>query len=334
MRLTAQRLADKMRELAGAGKVSPGGKVLFVDDGSRDGTWGIIEQLCAQDGLFAGVRLSRNSGHQNALFAGLMAAKDGADMVISIDADLQDDISAIDMMVDEFLKGCDVVYGVRSSRESDGFLKRFTAERYYKLLRSLGCDIVFNHADYRLMSSRALEALSQYGEQRLFLRGLVPMLGYKTAIVHYARGSRGGGQSKYPPKRMVSLAIDGLLSLSLRPLRMIIVMGLLMLVVAAALFVYSIVSLCVGRTVLDWKLVTFSVWAVGGVVVTSLGVVGEYVGRAYFESKSRPRFNVEKCIGLGGGSGDDDVRGDAVGDMLGANSAGVGLGDGATEDIR
>ena len=295
----AQRLGEKIEALAASGIVSGESKVVFVDDGSRDGTWGIIEQLAAQGCLFAGVKLSRNRGHQNALHAGLMAVRDEADMVISIDADLQDDIDAIDKMVAEYHKGCDIVYGVRGNREKDGFFKRASAQGYYKLLRSLGCDTMYNHADYRLMSARALDALSEYNEQRLFLRGLVPMLGYKTSVVHYARGVREAGESKYPLKRMLTLALDGLLGLSLRPLRLVTVVGAIMLVLAAAMFVYLVVALCIGKSILDWKIVTFSVWAVGGIITLSLGIVGEYVGRAFQEAKRRPLYNIEKKLGIG-----------------------------------
>ena len=295
---TAMKLEEKMKALIGAGNISDSGKVVFVDDGSRDGTWAAIEKLCARDKLFAGVKLSRNSGHQSALLAGLMAVKDEADMVISIDADLQDDINAIDKMVEEYNKGCDVVYGVRDSRKNDGFFKRSSAQGYYKLLRSLGCDIVFNHADYRLMSARAIETLSGYNEQRPFLRGLVPLLGYKASVVEYERGVREAGNSKYPLKRMLTLAMDGLMSLSMRPLRIITVVGSLMLIAAAAMLVYRIVLLCMGQAVLDWEIVTFSIWAVGGIITLSLGIVGEYVGRVYFETKRRPRYNIDKTTGL------------------------------------
>jgi len=297
---TAKRLAAKMSALAERGEISGDGKIVFVDDGSRDGTWELIERLCEGDGVFAGVKLSRNRGHQRALLAGLMAVRDRADIVVSIDADLQDDVGAIDAMVAEYLGGCDIVYGVRRDRSSDSFLKRATAEWYYKLLRSLGCDIVFNHADYRLMSSRALEALSEYGEQSPFLRGLVPMIGFKTAQVGYERGVREAGESKYPVKRMLALAFDGLTSLSLRPLRIVTAAGAVMLLVAFALLVYAIVALCLGQSALDWKLLMFSIWAVGGIVTFSLGIVGEYVGRSYMEAKRRPRYNIDRTAGLAG----------------------------------
>ena len=297
LRETARRLGIKLRSIIERGDIADDSKIVFVDDGSRDGTWGIIEQLSAEDNVFAGIKLSRNRGHQHALLAGLMTVRKSADSVISIDADLQDDIGAIDGMVKEYLNGCDIVYGVRQNREKDSFFKRFTAETYYKLLRRLGCDIVFNHADYRLMSSRALEALSEYNEQSLFLRGLVPMLGYKTAVVPYTRGVREAGESKYPLKRMLALALNGLFSLSLRPLRIVMATGFVMILAALALLVYSIVRLCMGDTILDWKIIMVSIWGVGGIITFSLGIVGEYVGRAFMEAKRRPRYNVEKTVG-------------------------------------
>ena len=297
LRETAMKLRGKMKELMREKKISEAGKIVFVDDGSRDATWSIIRSLCDEDSIFAGIGLSRNRGHQNALYAGLMTVKDEADMVISIDADLQDDKDAIDRMVDEFLSGCDIVYGVRKSRDKDSFFKRFTAERYYTILRRLGCDIVFNHADYRLMSAEALGALSEYGEQRLFLRGLVPLLGYKTAVVEYERGERTAGVSKYPLKRMLTLAFDGVASLSLRPLRMVAATGALMLLAALAILVWMFVAFCMGRIVPDRRIIVFSIWAVGGLVMLGLGVVGEYVGRAFMETKKRPRYNISRTAG-------------------------------------
>jgi glycosyltransferase involved in cell wall biosynthesis len=297
--VTAERLRGKIKALMSAGKISDGSRIVFVDDGSRDGTWGIIEGLCAGDSLFAGIRLSRNQGHQHALLAGLMAVRNDADMAISIDADLQDDIDAIDKMVMEYESGCDIVYGVRKNRKKDGFFKRVSAKRYYKLLRSLGCDIVPGHADCRLMSSRAMAALSEYSEQRMFLRGIVPLLGFKTAIVEYERDARRGGKSKYPLKRMLSLAFDGLTALSLRPLRIVTAVGVVMLLAAAALLIWLLVSLITGRQADGWEIVMVSVWAVGGIVTLSLGVVGEYVGRAYMEAKRRPRYSIDRTAGFG-----------------------------------
>jgi glycosyltransferase involved in cell wall biosynthesis len=298
LRETARRLGEKTATLIKEGRISEKSRVVFVDDGSRDSTWDIINNLCDGDNLFAGVGLSRNRGHQNALFAGLMTVRNAADMIISIDADLQDDTDAIGQMVDEYLSGCDIVYGVRESRKKDSVFKRVTAEGFYKLLRVLGADIVFNHADYRLMSSRALGALAEYGEQSLFLRGLVPMLGYKTAVVKYERGKRYAGESKYPLKKMLALAFNGAASLSLRPLRIITAIGAIMLIAAAALLIYLIVALCQGKSVLDWKIVTFSIWFIGGFIMLALGIVGEYVGRAYMETKRRPRYNIDRTAGM------------------------------------
>ena len=286
-----------MESLKDRGMISGASRIVYVDDGSRDSTWELIERFSADDDMIAGIKLSRNRGHQYALLAGLMAVRNSADMVISLDADLQDDIDAVDKMVEEYQNGCDIVYGVRGSREKDSFFKRFTAESYYRTLRSLGCDIVFNHADYRLMSSRALEALSGYGEQDLFLRGLVPMLGYKTSTVRYDRGVREAGESKYPLKRMLALAINGLTSLSLRPLRIVTAAGCVMIALALALLVYSIVTVCMGQSMLDWKLQTVSIWGVGGIVTLSVGIVGEYVGRMHMETKRRPRYFIDRTSG-------------------------------------
>ena len=294
---TSVRLGGKLKSLISGGMISDASKVVFIDDGSTDGTWEIISALCVSDALFAGIGLSRNRGHQYALYAGLMAVKDEADIVISIDADLQDDADAIDAMVNEYLHGNDIVYGVRKKRATDSFFKRVTAEGYYKLLRRFGCDVVFNHADYRLMSSRALDALADYREQRLFLRGLVPLLGYKTSTVEYDRAERFAGQSKYPLKKMLSLAFDGIMSLSLRPLRIVTAAGGIMLVAAIALFVWLVVLLCMGQSVTDWRIAVFSIWAVGGLLMLGIGIVGEYVGRTYIETKQRPRYVIDKVIG-------------------------------------
>jgi glycosyltransferase involved in cell wall biosynthesis len=295
---TVSRLREKMTSLTSGGKISASSRVLLVNDGSRDKTWEMIRALCEQDPLFTGVSLSRNRGHQNALLAGLMTARGRADMVVSMDADLQDDIGAVDKMVDEYLKGADVVYGVRNKREKDTFFKRFTAEGYYKLLGAMGCQVVFNHADYRLLSARALDALSEYGERSMFIRGVIPMLGYKTATVPYERGERFAGESKYPLKKMLALAFDGIYSLSLRPLRFITGLGVALLVLAFALFIYAIVRLCMGFTILDWKIIVISIWGVGGLILIALGLVGEYVGRAYMELKQRPRYHIGETVGL------------------------------------
>ena len=298
LRETAARLLMKMKDMMSEGKISDAGKIVFVDDGSSDGTWSIIEDLCASNPFFAGIKLSRNCGHQLALLAGLMEVRNEAGLVISLDADLQDDIDAVDRMVSEYFSGFEIVYGVRKSREKDSFFKRVTAECYYKFLRRCGCDIVFNHADYRLMSARALEALSMFGEQRLFLRGLVPLIGLKTTVVEYDRGVREGGESKYSLGRMMSLAFDGLMSLSLRPLRLVMVAGALMLLAAMALLFYSVITFFMCQVVPYLRIVLISVWAVGGIITLSLGVVGEYVGRVHVEVKRRPRYFVDKTTGL------------------------------------
>lgn len=295
---TAARLREKIRNLIGEDKISSDSRVLFVDDGSKDGTWAVIRNLCAADRLFAGVSLSRNRGHQNALLAGLMTVRGRAGMVVSMDADLQDDINAIDKMIDEYLSGTDVVYGVRSSRDKDTFFKRLTAEGYYRLLDAMGCQVVFNHADYRLLSARALDALSEYGEQNMFIRGIIPMLGFKTSTVMYERGERFAGESKYPLKKMLKLAFDGIYSLSLKPIRFITGLGVTLLILAAALLVWSLVRLSAGHAMLGWKIVTISVWGVGGLILIALGIIGEYTGRTYMELKGRPRYHIGETVGL------------------------------------
>jgi glycosyltransferase involved in cell wall biosynthesis len=295
---TAKRLSEKMNALKAGAKISDESRVVLIDDGSKDRTWETICALHEQDKLFMGLSLSHNRGHQNALLAGLMSVRGMADMVISMDADLQDDINAVDRMVEEYQNGCDVVFGVRNKRDKDTMFKKVTAEGYYKMLKAMGCQVVFNHADYRLLSSRALEALSKYGEQNMFLRGIIPMLGYKTATVTYERGERFAGVSKYPLKKMLALASDGVISLSLKPLRFITWAGVVMLLLAAALTVFSIVRLFMGHTMLNWKIITISVWGVGGLILFSLGILGEYVGRAYMETKKRPRYNIGESIGF------------------------------------
>ena len=295
---TAKRLKEKLEKLISAGKISPDSRVLFVDDGSADETWPMIKALSCQDAYITGLSLSRNRGHQNALLAGLMTVRGRADMVISMDADLQDDVDAADKMVEVYLDGADVVYGVRSSRDKDTFFKRLTAEGYYKMLRTMGCQVVFNHADYRLLSARALDALSQYGENDMFIRGVIPMLGYKTATVEYERGERFAGESKYPLRKMLKLAADGVLSLSLKPLRLVTGLGVTLLLMAAVLLFYSIIRASMGVTMLNWKIITISVWGVGGLILICLGLVGEYAGRAYLELKNRPRYHVGETTGL------------------------------------
>ena len=289
---TSKRLKAKLEQLITAEK----SRVLFVNDGSKDRTWEIISALHQQSPLFCGVDLTRNRGHQNALLAGLMTAKDKADAVISMDADLQDDVEAVDQMVDKFLEGVDIVYGVRSSRKKDSFFKRTTAEGFYRVMNALGAETVFNHADYRLMSKRALEGLEQFREVNLFLRGIVPMIGYRTDVVEYERGERFAGESKYPLKKMLSFAMEGVTSLSVKPLRMITGLGFLIFLVSLVMIVYNLARWAMGATVTGWASLACSLWALGGLILLAMGVVGEYVGKIYLETKGRPRFLIRQVL--------------------------------------
>ena len=293
---TSRRLKEKLEALMAAGSISRESRVLFVNDGSKDKTWQLIEELHQSSPIFSGVDLSRNRGHQNALLAGLMTAKERCDMAISMDADLQDDIDAVDAMVEQYYAGCDIVYGVRSSRKKDTFFKRFTAEGFYRLMNSMGAETVFNHADYRLMSRRALEGLAQFKEVNLFLRGIVPMIGYRTGTVEYERGERFAGESKYPLKKMLSFAMEGITSLSVKPIRMITGLGFLVFLVSIAMLIYSIVRWAMGETILGWASLICSVWAIGGLILLSLGVIGEYIGKVYLETKERPRFLIREVL--------------------------------------
>ena len=301
---TARRLGDKLRGLMAAGKISPKSRVLFVNDGSRDGTWGVISRLHAADPLFSGVDLSRNRGHQNALLAGLMTARDRCDMAVSMDADLQDDVDAVDAMVEKYSEGCDIVYGVRSSRKKDTFFKRVTAEGFYRVMNFLGAETVFNHADYRLMSRRALDGLAEFREVNLFLRGIVPMIGYTVGTVEYERGERFAGESKYPLKKMLSFAMEGITSLSTKPIRYITLLGFLIFLVSLLMLIYSIVRWAHGDTIVGWASLICSVWAIGGLILLSLGVIGEYIGKIYLETKARPRFLIREILEDGNGKAD------------------------------
>ena len=293
---TSRRLKAKLEQLMDAKKIAPDSRVLFVNDGSKDKTWELISALHRDCPLFCGVDLTRNRGHQNALLAGLMTAKDRADMVISMDADLQDDIDAVDAMVDRYHEGADIVYGVRSSRKADTFFKRFTAEGFYRLMNAMGAESVFNHADYRLMSKRALEGLAQFKEVNLFLRGVIPMIGYRTDTVEYERGERFAGQSKYPLRKMLAFALEGITSLSVKPLRMITALGFLIFVISIIMIVYNICRWAAGATVAGWASLSCSVWLMGGLILLALGVVGEYMGKLYLESKERPRFIIREVL--------------------------------------
>ena len=293
---TSKTLREKMRALMDKGIISEESRVMLVNDGSSDHTWQLICKLHEADHLFCGVCLSRNRGHQNALLAGLMTAKDRADVTISMDADLQDDVNAVDEMLEKYYAGCEIVYGVRSARERDTFFKRSTAEGFYKLVAKLGGEIVYNHADYRLMSKTALEALSQYNEVNLFLRGIVPMLGYQTGTVAYERGERVAGESKYPLKKMLSFAIEGITSLSAKPIRMIFWTGAASLLTAFVLLIVFLIQAGCGIAFSGTRLLVFLLILFGGLGLTGLGIVGEYVGKIYLEVKHRPPFIIRQIV--------------------------------------
>lgn len=293
---TAGRLTEKMNALMNAKTISPRSRVLLVDDGSKDGTWQIISDLHKDNPLFSGLKLAHNQGHQNALIAGLMMAKDMSDIVISLDADLQDDINVIDQFVEEYQQGCDIVYGVRSSREKDTLFKRNTALWYYRLLKSMGVEIVENHADYRLMSRRALEALAEYDEVNLFLRGIVPLIGFRTSVVLYERSERFAGESKYPLKKMLAFAIDGITSFSVRPIRLITALGCIVFGGSILALIWALAAKLLNYTVAGWSTLIGSIWALGGIQLLCLGVIGEYIGKIYTEVKHRPRFIVDQIL--------------------------------------
>ena len=288
--VTAPLFLKKLKELSAQGLCAETSRVLFVNDGSRDDTWNVINRLAESDEHFAGVCLSRNRGHQNALLAGLMTARQLADVTISIDCDGQDDINAMDEMLRAYNEGCDVVYGVRSRRDTDTFFKRFTAEGFYKLMKSLGVDSVYNHADYRLMSRAALDGLAQYREVNLFLRGMVPLVGFKSTSVYYERAERIAGESHYPLKKMLAFALDGITSLSVKPIRLITVLGLLISLAGFLAVIWAIVQAVLGNVVPGWASTVCIVCFLGGIQLLCLGVIGEYVGKIYSEVKRRPRF--------------------------------------------
>ena len=271
-------------------------ELVLVNDGSKDNTWQIIKDLHKENDMFKGIDLSRNRGHQNALIAGLTEAAKYADAVISLDADLQDDVNAIEQFIQKYYEGYDVVYGVRSSREKDSLFKKFTAESFYKLMKLLGVDIVFNHADYRLMSRRALEGLDEFKESNLFLRALVPEIGYPSTTVEYERNERFAGESKYPLRKMLSFAFDGVTSFSIKPIRMVATCGILFCVVAIILAIWAIIEKIMGNTVSGWASIMVSIWFVGGALLLGLGIVGEYIGKIYSEVKNRPRYIVKEKL--------------------------------------
>ncbi len=293
---TAKQLLEKMNSMFERGMISRESKIMFVNDGSKDKTWEIIRELHESNPIYSGVKLSRNKGHQNALLAGLMTAKEKADMAISLDADLQDDVDVIDKMVEKYYEGNDVVYGVRSARDTDTFFKKFTAEGFYKIMQAMGVEIVFNHADYRLMSKRALEGLSEFREVNLFLRGIVPLIGYKSDIVTYERHERFAGESKYPLKKMLAFATDGITSFSIKPIRMITTCGFLIFAISLIMLIYFLVVHFMGRTVHGWTSTIVSIWAIGGLQLLAIGIVGEYIGKIYLETKARPKYIIETVL--------------------------------------
>ena len=293
---TARRLKEKLTSLIAQEKIAENSRVLFVNDGSKDRTWEIISELHRNDKMFSGVNLSRNRGHQYALLAGLMTARQFADMVVSMDADLQDDINAMDAMIDAYHKGYDIVYGVRSSRKTDTFFKRFTAEGYYHLLQKMGVDIVFNHADYRLMSRRAMDGLSEFKEENVFLRGIVPQIGFPWTTVEYERAERFAGESKYPLKKMLAFAFDGITSFSLKPMRLILLLGAIIFALSLVMLIWALIGWLAGKTVSGWTSLMCSIWMIGGIQLLSLGVIGEYIGKIYAEAKRRPRYIIESIL--------------------------------------
>lgn len=293
---TARRLQEKMTALIKKEMVSPKSRVLFVDDGSKDSTWEKISSLHQENPLFSGLKLSHNRGHQNALIAGLMTAREPADIVISMDADLQDDIEAVDQFLLEYQGGSDIVYGVRSSRTKDTVFKRTTAVGYYKLLRALGVEIVENHADYRLMSKRALNALAEFKEVNLFLRGIVPLIGFRTSVVKYERNERFAGESKYPLKKMLAFAIDGVTSFSVKPIRFITWLGVIIFCLSVLSLAWILADKLFGKTVSGWATLMGSIWALGGIQLLCLGILGEYISKIYQETKQRPRFFIDCCL--------------------------------------
>lgn len=293
---TSKQLKAKLESLIRVGSISADSRLLFVNDGSKDNTWPMIQKLHKEDKRFSGVNLSRNKGHQNALLAGLTVAVNYADVIISMDADLQDDVDAVDKMIEEYKKGFDVVYGVRESREHDRFFKRASAEGFYRLMKALGVDIVFNHADYRLMSKRAIQGLLEYDEVNLFLRGIVPQIGFPFTTVEYARKERFAGESKYPLKKMLSFALDGITSFSIKPIRLIMAAGVLMSLIGLCVLLWVLGVKIAGHVTDGWTSMMGSIWILAGIQMLSLGLIGEYIGKIYAETKHRPRFIIESIL--------------------------------------
>lgn len=293
---TTKRLTEKLNYLIKNKKISKKSKVMYVNDGSRDNTWPLIKKISKENSLFTGVSLSRNRGHQNALLAGLMTAKEYADIVISMDSDLQDDINAIDEMIEKNNDGCDIVYGVRSARKKDTWFKKTTAQGFYKFMEKMGVNVVYNHADYRLTSKKVLDSFADFKEVNLFLRGIFPLIGYKSDVVYYERAERFAGESKYPLKKMLNFAWDGITSFSVKPIRLLLSIGIIIFIISLLVTIYCLISKLTGNTVAGWTFLACSIWIMGGIQMISLGVIGEYVGKVYSETKSRPRYIISENL--------------------------------------
>jgi len=294
---TAKRLSGKMQQLVNEQIIDEKSQIFFIDDGSSDNTWNLIEKYHTENPRhFSGIKLSKNRGHQNALLCGLLAVKDFVDAAVSIDADLQDDIDVIGKMMEKYRAGYEIVYGVRSDRKADSFFKRATAQGFYRFMRFLGVDVVYNHADFRLMGKNALDALAGYGEVNLFLRGITPLLGFKTGIEYYSRAERLAGISKYPLRKMLKFALEGITSFSIKPIRMITFLGIFIFTVSIAMIAYFFVRYFTGHTISGWASIACSLWGIGGLILFSIGIVGEYIGKIYLETKRRPRFHVEQFL--------------------------------------
>lgn len=293
---TSKRLVAKLNTMIAADLISQDSKIVFVNDGSKDRTWQLIRQYHEKNPMIQGINLSRNKGHQNALLAGLMTVKEYCDMAISMDADLQDDVDAIDQFVEKYYEGYEVVYGVRSERKTDSFFKRASAQSFYKLMLHMGIEIVYNHADYRLMSRRALDEMEGFKEVNLFLRGIVPLIGFPSDVVTYERHERFAGESKYPLKKMLNFAFDGITSFSVKPIRMVTTLGIIIFAISILMLIYFLITWCIGWTVPGWTSIVVSVWAIGGLQLLAIGIIGEYIGKIYMETKARPKFIVQEYL--------------------------------------
>ena len=293
---TSKRLTAKLGAMIEMGLISQDSKIVFVNDGSKDHTWQLIRQYHEENPMIQGINLSRNKGHQSALLAGLMTVREYCDMAISMDADLQDDVDAIEQFVEKYYEGCEVVYGVRSERKTDSFFKRASAQSFYKLMLHMGVEIVYNHADYRLMSRRALDEMEGFKEVNLFLRGIVPLIGFQSGVVTYERHERFAGESKYPLKKMLNFAFDGITSFSVKPIRMVTTLGIIIFAISILMLIYFLITWCIGWTVPGWTSIVVSVWAIGGLQLLAIGIIGEYIGKIYMETKARPKFIVQEYL--------------------------------------